>query len=135
MNQVEPLSEVSAMTDVDPTQKRQFARLRFHGSVTVAPIPRSLFNTPLTVVAEDLSEQGVRFVSPEPFPVGARLVIDLDLPDRGQPLYTLGRVIWVVRMPDGLAWRVGVTFYSLSTGARARLHGIVVGPQTRQRAS
>jgi hypothetical protein len=117
------------------SERRQFARLQFDGSLAVAPIPRSLFNTPLRVVAEDLSEQGVRFVSPEPYPMGARLVVDLDLPDRSEPLYTLGRVVWLVPMPDERAWRVGVGFYSLSMSTRARLHGIVAGGEKRRRAS
>jgi hypothetical protein len=41
------------MADADPVERRQFTRLRFQGSLAVAPIPRSLFNTPLRVGVED----------------------------------------------------------------------------------
>jgi hypothetical protein len=67
--------------------------------------------------------------------VGACLVVDLQLPDPDEPLYTLGRVVWVARMPDGDTWRVAVAFSSLSMGARERLHRVVAAWPTTPRAS
>jgi Tfp pilus assembly protein PilZ len=123
------------MEDLDTAERRQGARLRFQGSVAVAPIPRSVFNPPIRVVTKDLSDAGVGFVSPEPFPVGARLVVDLELPGREEPVYTLGHVVWVESVPDGRNWRVGVALSNLSMTARARLQQFVAERSGSRRPS
>jgi hypothetical protein len=107
------------------TDRRRFARVRIGGSVTVSPIPRSLFTTAHQSSIEDLSERGVRLSSPELFPADSRLLLDLEPSDAGAALCTIGRVVWAEPTSDSGRWQMGVAFSNLSASARLRLHRFV----------
>jgi hypothetical protein len=107
------------------TDRRRFPRVRVGGSVAVSPIPRSLFTAMHQSSIEDLSERGVRLLSPELFPADSRLLLDLEPPDTREALCTIGRVVWAEPSSDSGRWQIGVALSSLSANARWRLHRLV----------
>jgi len=112
--------------------RRRFARVRVGGSVTVSSIPRSLFTTARRFSIEDISERRVRLSSPEFFPADSRLLLDLQPPDAGEALCTIGRVVWAEPSSDSDRWQMGVAFSSLSDAARSRLHRLVTKQLTNR---
>jgi len=107
------------------TDRRRFARVPVGGSVAVSPMPRSLCTTARQSSIEDLSERGVRLSSPELFPAESHLLLDLQAPDTGEALCTIGRVVWAEQAPDSGRWQIGVVFSGLSATARSPLHRLV----------
>lgn len=65
----------------------------------------------------DVSAKGVGFLLNEELKPAASLEIWLDLPDKGEPLYTRGRVVWTTQIEPQL-WRTGVNL------ERAELMGL-----------
>ena len=117
------------MTPVVQPERRQFVRAPFGGAVQAEPIPQPSPNRLWRLLAEDLSEGGIRLSSPELFPVESRVLLDLDTPSLDDPIRVLGKVVWVEQVPYADQWRVGVEFSDVPKDMRSRLRRIVVRQQ------
>jgi c-di-GMP-binding flagellar brake protein YcgR len=120
------------MAPVLRPERRQFARVRFDGSIGVEQIPQSLRSRRWHLMSEDLSEGGLRLSSPEFLPVEQRVLLDLDPPVMDAPVRVVGTVVWVEQVAYAAQWRVGVAFDELSKSTRTQVHRIVVRQQVQR---
>ena len=71
--------------------------------------------------AIDFSKGGLGFVSQHRIPVNKKIPIEIDLSDEGESVFVIGRVKWVVHLPESRNYRVGVTFTDVLKGSKSRL--------------
>ena len=111
--------------------RRASVRVWFDDSALAEPVPQTPPPHVWRVLGEDLSETGIRLLSPKLFPVGSRLRLDLDIGTLADRLPALGRVVWVEQFPEIDRWQVGVEFSELSDSVRSRLREIVAQQRRR----
>ena len=105
--------------------RRASVRVWFDDPALAEPVPQQPPPHVWHVLGEDLSETGIRLLSPKLFPVGSRLRIALDPGTLADRLAALGRVVWVEQFPELDRWQVGVEFSELSDNVRSRLREII----------
>jgi hypothetical protein len=99
--------------------------VRYCDPVAALPIGRLREQRGLHMLAEDLSEDGLRLSSPEMIAVETRLLLDIEPERWGLPIRAVGKVIWVAETNSPDRWYVGVAFVELSDNARERLAALV----------
>lgn len=77
------------------------------------------------LLAEDLSLGGLRLLSPEPFAVGARLLLCLEPDEVAEPIRAVALVRWVSRVEYQECYRHGVELIELGQCDRRRLQALV----------
>jgi uncharacterized protein (TIGR02266 family) len=94
---------------------------------------RTAVEVPVTVMTESDSfparsgniGMGGMFVTTErPFPVGARLTLELSLPQRPQPVSLVGEVRWILEK-DGRAAGMGMRFVDPPVAATVSIYGLL----------
>lgn len=110
-------------------ESRQFVRVPFAAPVQAEQIPQPSPNRIWHLLPEDLSESGLRLLSPELFPVKSRLLLDLDSENPGSSIRAVGRVVWASQLPDQDEWHIGIEFSELSDSCRARVREKVMEQQ------
>ncbi len=113
------------------SERRQFVRVAFDDPVQAEGVPQPMPVHSWHLLAEDLSESGLRLLSPKCFPVQSHLLIEFDSEHAAEPIRGVGRVVWVRQLPEQEEWHIGVEFTDLSERCRMQLHERV----TEQRAS
>jgi len=107
------------------SERRGNVRVWFDDPASAEPVPQPPPPQVWRVLGEDLSETGIRLLSPKLFPVGSRLRLDLELGSPTLVLPAIGRVVWVEQPPGIDRWQIGVEFSGLSDGVRKRLRQII----------
>lgn len=89
-----------------------------------AKLPARFFNLrhnrESTGYTQDVSAKGLGLVVQEELTPYTPLELWLDIPDKGDPLYTRGEVVWSSRMNSG-SWRVGVNLDQADLMGMARI--------------
>ena len=70
----------------------------------------------------DISKGGIGFVSQKDIPLNEKIAIELDIEKDQNPIFAVGKVQWVVRMPDSESFRIGMTFDDVFQGSKTRLN-------------
>ncbi len=78
----------------------------------------SLFDHTKTV---DLSKGGMGFLSDHKIPLEQEIMVELDLDKKGPPVFVIGKVKWVRRVPESGMYRVGLSFVEVVQGSKSRL--------------
>jgi hypothetical protein len=73
--------------------------------------------------AENISQDGMRFVGRGPDGVGGPLLLEIDLPDADSPLALDGEIAWVTEGPTRI---MGIRFTRVGRPARRRLANFVI---------
>ena len=69
----------------------------------------------------DISRGGMGVFSRVEIPVGQEITIELDLQDKGEPVFVIGRVQWVREEKNGQGFRMGMSFVDILYGSKERL--------------
>jgi len=72
--------------------------------------------------AVDFSKGGLGFISHRRIPVNKEIPIEIELAVEGSPVFVIGRVQWVRRIPDSSNYRIGVSFKDVLRGSKSRLN-------------
>jgi len=102
-------------------EKRQSTRTPCDTTVAAEAIPQWSPSSPWRLLAEDVSEGGMRLSTVDIVPVGSRLLMALDAEDAPAPIRAVGTVVWVAQAPYQERWSVGVRFSELAESDRMRL--------------
>jgi hypothetical protein len=108
-------------------ERRMRVRVWVDATASVTPVPNPPPHRVWNLVGEDISEAGIRLLSPESFPVKSRLRLEVYPEDQGLPVLTIGEVVWIEQFPEASRWRLGVKFSELSEEARAGVRELVRG--------
>jgi len=71
--------------------------------------------------AIDFSRGGLGFVSRHRIPLNKEIPIEIELTVDGNPVFVLGKVQWVRRIPSSSGYRIGLTFKDIMKGSKSRL--------------
>lgn len=113
------------MTTRSDRDKRLHTRVFFSNPVQASSLVHS--DRGWDLLSLDLSEGGVRLLSPEPFAVNARLLCELEGDSASEPIRVVGRVTRVEEVAYQERYDVGVEFIEMSDSTRERLR-VLVGP-------
>jgi len=69
----------------------------------------------------NISEGGILFVSKKPLPVGARLMLEINLPTAGSPVVTEGIIAHSERSKGGRRHTTGVQFLNMRDSDKKRI--------------
>jgi hypothetical protein len=108
-------------------ERRRAPRVPWDAPLLVEELPPPVASRPRPLLAEDVSECGVRASSPEFVPLGARLLIAFDDESTVEPLRTVGAVVWVKKVPYQERWTLGIAFVDMPEEALRRLRRVVSG--------
>jgi hypothetical protein len=116
--------QTTALGEARPRRRRR-VRVRWNTPAKAELLPRRLADQPVVLLVEDLAEGGMRASSPIFVPLGARLLIELGPDADGQPVRTIGTVVWERQLPDQDRWTLGMAFAEASASEQARLRGLL----------
>jgi len=119
------------MISIPNHEKRHGARVRFDAPASVEPVPVPTPEHMWRLLAENISEDGMRLSSPNLFPVKSRLRLNIDIGRPAAPIRAIGRVVWAEQHANADRWEIGVEFSELSDNARYRLREIIACPSSR----
>jgi c-di-GMP-binding flagellar brake protein YcgR len=111
----------------DPANKRAFLRLdekinvRYKAVRTKEEMPSRGFKEELFSATKNLSAGGLIFVSHESMPVGSVVELSIELPDGGEDVNCLAKVIRTNPSEEGRAHDVAVCFLDITGAQRTRL--------------
>jgi hypothetical protein len=113
------------MIDSAVPTRRLYIRVQYQDPILVQPIGGSAMHRVFYTLAEDLSEGGVRLLSPELIAIDTPLLLDIQI--EGAPaIHLVGRVTWARQNGVDEHWALGVAFTELDHGNRARLKALVI---------
>jgi c-di-GMP-binding flagellar brake protein YcgR len=99
-------------------ERRSFARL--YVGVEANYKPTESPEAEKTVLVQDISLSGVRFISNEVLSENMELNFTLNIPDIPQPLSTMGKVVWQKKFSDSY-YDTGIDFFDLEESAKQAL--------------
>jgi len=108
-------------------ERRRAPRVPWDAPLLVEELPPPVASRPRPLLAEDVSECGVRASSPEFLPLGARLLISLDDESPAESIRAVGAVVWITKVPHQERWILGIAFADMPEEALRRLRRIVSG--------
>lgn len=79
----------------------------------------SVFDDTQTV---DFSRGGLGFVSRHRIPVNKEIPIGIELNDNDEPVFVVGKVLWVRRILKSKQYRIGISFTDIRRGSKSRLN-------------
>ncbi|MGB5833861.1 MAG: PilZ domain-containing protein [Thiohalocapsa sp.] len=106
-------------------ESRLYVRVRYRDPVLVQPLGTHPAMHSFYLLADDLSEGGLRLLSPTVIPVDADLLLDIEVHRAKAPIRAVGRVLWVAKADSGDLWNTGVRFTELSDPDKTRLWELV----------
>jgi hypothetical protein len=106
-------------------ERRQHIRSALGATIHATPLPRQFLASDLELVAEDISEHGLRLASPERIPVDSELLLELDMDTAQPPIRVVAKVVWVKQGSTQDQCRIGVEFSDATDSSIDRLRGIV----------
>ena len=80
------------------------------------------------MLAEDLSEGGLRASATDFVPMGSRLLVTLDREEPKQAIRAVGTVVWVRQLGTLERWSLGLSFDDLSPATQAQVRELLQGP-------
>jgi hypothetical protein len=119
------------MRTVPHAESRICVRVHYCDPVTAQPLGGPTGQHGLSLLAEDLSESGVRLSSPQLLAVDTPLLLAFEPTSWQAPIRAVGRVVWVAQPGASDQWDIGVAFTELSDGERERLRALVASRQDR----
>ncbi|HLF19034.1 MAG TPA: PilZ domain-containing protein [Candidatus Omnitrophota bacterium] len=69
----------------------------------------------------DISKSGIGFVSDKKIPLNKEITIELDLDQKQEPVFVVGKVQWVHPIAQSQRYRIGLSFFDILHGAKSRL--------------
>ncbi len=76
---------------------------------------------PRDTITKDLSQGGVRFSADKFLPVGNRLVVNIILESRSEPLRSVVKIMWSKKQHFSDSYELGCQFVNLEEEARTRI--------------
>jgi len=104
---------------------REFAS-RFGRATIDMPVTVRTDNDSFPARSANIGMGGVFLTTEHPFPVGARLTLELELPQQPQPLSLIGEVRWILER-DGQAAGMGMRFVDPPVTATVSIYGLLQG--------
>ena len=123
-------SVFSQDTFTPSTERRVYARLdscvNVHYKVIKSKeeVPQYAAEFEKFSMSQNISASGIAFNIQENLAVDTMLDLQIDLPDAGEAIRCLGKVVWIREIPSG-AYQVGVSFLVLRGAERNRLNQYV----------
>jgi len=111
--------------------RRLNVRVEYRDPVLVHPISAPYSNRVFYMLAEDLSEGGLRLLSSEFIAIGTRLVLDIEVPN-SPSIHIVGEVSWMRQRGTADQWYLGLAYTELRDEARARLRALVAERQSTE---
>jgi len=108
-------------------ERRRAPRVPWDAPLLVEELPPPVASRPRPLLAEDVSECGVRASSPEFLPLGARLLISLDDESPAESIRAVEAVVWITKVPHQERWNLGIAFMDMPEEALRRLRRVVSG--------
>jgi len=131
MDEEKPLEEVVINKRI---YRRLKSKIDIHYKVFNAQDPHAkrLAAPEVNSVTRDISAGGLVFFAEQSFPAGAVLELRIDLPDTGEPINCLARVIRVDELEENSKYDVAVCFLDLTGGQRRSLDKYVGNSMTNE---
>jgi len=112
-------------------ERRKHRRAPYDAAVSAEPIP-PLGLSRFPMLAEDISEGGLRVCCTDFVPRQSRMLVTLYRSEPKEVIRVAGTVVRVQRVDRQGRWTLGLAFDELSAGARAQVRELVTGrtPET-----
>lgn len=111
--------------------KRAYNRLRTKVNIeykvvkSKGKLPKGKFATEHFGTTENISAGGLLFVSSEPIPVDSILELKIALPDTGEPIECLGKVLKAEEVVANKVYNISICFLDMPSAQRSRLNRYV----------
>jgi c-di-GMP-binding flagellar brake protein YcgR len=109
-------------------ERREHRRVPYETRVSAEPVPQGLMSRHCPLLAEDLSEGGLRASATDFVPIGSRLLVTLDREEPKQAIRAVGTVVWVRQLGTLERWSLGLSFDDLSPATQAQVRELLQGP-------
>jgi len=80
---------------------------------------------PRDTITKDLSRGGVRFSADKFVPVGSRLVVNIALESRSEPLRSTVKIVWAKRQQYSDSYELGCQFVNIDDEAKSRINRFI----------
>ncbi len=100
-------------------------RRRFGRSDLLVRVEYSTVDEIFSEFTRDINEGGLFIETEKPRPTGTEVAMRFNLPGNGEPLQTIGRVVWVRSANDQSPAGMGIEFDELSSEDRDRINTMI----------
>ncbi len=107
-------------TDAAADERRRFGR-----SDLLVRVEYSTVDEIFSEFTRDINEGGLFIETEKPRPTGTEVAMRFNLPGNGEPLQTIGRVVWVRSASDQSPAGMGIEFDELSSEDRDRINTMI----------
>jgi len=94
--------------------KRKHPRVTTHIPLKYRKLGTSESESRNGTISRNLSEGGVRFVSPDFIPRACRLILELDMPMFTKPIKAISKIAWIRKTSSGNDYEMGNQFLEIS---------------------
>lgn len=107
-------------------ERRKFLRLKVYHLVKYRVLSdKPPYPKPLLASIKDIGAGGICLLAEEPLPVSTNLELQINFPDFGGLIVTLGRVVWVKQVSKTNRYTLGIEFSDTEESLRKRIDGNV----------
>jgi len=100
------------MADMN-VERRKFARIKTRIPLEYKNL-RTKDKDTKGVLAKDISEGGIRFLSSEFLSLANRLVVAINIPTSARQVKAISKIAWIKKLPAGDMYEVGNQFLEIS---------------------
>lgn len=109
-------------------ERREYRRVPYETRLSAEPVPQGLMSRHYPLLAEDLSEGGLRASATDFVPLGSQLLMTLDREEPKEAIRAVGTVVWVRQVGTQERWSLGLSFDDLSPATRTQVRELLQGP-------
>jgi len=95
-------------------EKRRYPRITTHIPVKYRKLTDPEDADKNSTISKNLSEGGIRFMSPEFISRACRLILELDMPMFIKPVKAISKVAWIRKASSGNEYEIGGQFLEMS---------------------
>ena len=107
------------MKRIQGKDRRKFLRLKVYHLVKYKVIFKDQPSRPFLLAAiKDIGAGGICLKTEEALPKSAILELQINFPNLSQPIYTLGRVVWIKQRSKLNRYEIGVEFTQIEESLR-----------------
>jgi len=106
-------------------ERRMRVRVWVDATANAIPVPNPAPPRVWNLLGEDISEVGIRLLSPEAFSVKSRLRLEIYSQGHASAILAIGEVVWEEQLPETNRWQLGLKFLELTDEARSRVRQLI----------
>ena len=99
---------------MESQEKRRYPRVTTHIPIKYRKLTETEDADRSSTISKNLSEGGIRFMSPDFISRACRLILELDMPMFIKPVKAISKVAWIRKASSGNEYEIGSQFLEMS---------------------